>query len=132
MFTIQRGRSNRPFFYSTNIISIANTSLFLILIMITSGCAHRLIDIKDMQKVQTYDELKYLADGISCNKLNSAIKCFYYYNSFNIFLLNHRNQEFNFTIDRHGEIIERTLKDTHTQYHILPQSELPNAFSEYK
>jgi len=117
---------------SKKIVIALSSFLVIATTMLTAGCEHHLIDIHDVQKARNYDELKYLIGDIFCSKSENVMKCNYYYNSFNMFLLNSQSQVFKFVIDSCGDISEKYLNETHTQYHIFPQTELPNKFSEFK
>ena len=60
------------------------------------------------------------------------MECVFNFDSFNIFKITKTLQYFKFIIDPENIIIEREITESIIEYHIIPQTKLPDEFSEFK
>jgi hypothetical protein len=102
-------------------------------IVLFGGCATRFVNTGDAKEALTYDDLKNLfGRDINCREKGIYKECFYHYESFNLFNLENRSQRFYFLINKNGEVKERKVDETFTEYHIIPPTKLPDAFKEFE
>lgn len=113
-------------------ITLLKLLAILVYAALSQGCAKCNSNIIDVQNARNYLELKDIISCLECKKADIFIECHLQKKTFNIFLLESRNQQFRFVIDNDGRILEKYLQETTTRHHVFPRYHLPETFSDFK
>lgn len=133
MIDTQRDNCLYPLFAFSNRKSVAIKLLLTFCFgLFSNGCAVNSVNINSASRVNNYTELKKLINGIDCNTYGELLECVFHFDSFNIFKITKTSQYFKFFIDSEEIIIKRELTEAIIEYHIIPQTELPDEFTEFK
>jgi len=116
----------------TNMLDILRGSIAFVFIVGVLGCATPSADIMKARNALTYDDLKGSIEHLECKINNQFKECMFNLSTFDVLLLEDKKQTFSFVINANGQIIDRHLHETLTEYHWLPRFQLPGSFQEFK
>jgi hypothetical protein len=111
---------------------ITKINLMLLSLMLIGGCAVYSSNIHDVKNLNNIRDIKHTFNNIDCHEIGLFQKCTYQEEYFNVLELKHSIRIFNFLINKQGDIVQKNLKESSTNFHIIPTSGLPDAFLDFK